>query len=449
MTGTTNTNASTITARATMRAPLAQQWFGRLPAKVLESAAVMLDQAFVSGVSFLTSVAVERATGSAGLGLYTLAFTLVVWSASCQDALLTGPYLIFGTSMNERRRRRYAGHVAVQFAAYALLLSVAIAAVAIVLLGGWIPAAEDRVALGSLLAALAIALPFLLLREFARRFSYASHRIVASLVVNISAALFHIATMAYLYVHELLTPTTALISLAAAAGLAAIGWAIVFRHSFAWQGRGWRQALRRNWSFGKWICGSRWAGLAQMYLLYWMLSGVLSAVETGRLAACTNVVMLVNPIVAGMASIQTVWTTRAFHSHGKHGLRRIVKQLSLAMATFVGLIALILFVAGPHIMNWLYRDSFAGQRLVLTLLACAVMADAAAMAFDSGLRVLRQPSAVFGIQVASLVATLTVAAMLAPSHGIWGAAAAFLVGKSLAAALIMWRFHRGMREVVA
>lgn len=449
MTSTTNTNVSTITARATMRAPIAHPWFGRVPTKVLESTAVMLDQAFVSGVSFLTSVAVERATGSAGLGLYTLAFTLVVWSASCQDALLTGPYLIFGTSMNDRRRRRYAGHLAIQFVAYALMLSVAIATAAIAFVSGWVSAAEDAVAMGSVLAVLAIALPLLLLREFARRFSYASHRIGASLVVNVSAALFHIATMAYLYVHKQLTPTTALISLAAAAGLAAIGWAMVFRKSFAWQRRGWRQALRRNWSFGKWICGSRWAGLAQMYLLYWMLSGILSAVETGRLAACTNVVMLVNPIVAGMASIQTVWTTRAFHSHGKRGLQRIVKQLSLAMATFVGLIALILFAAGPHIMNWLYRDSFTGQRFILTLLACAVMADAAAMAFDSGLRVLRQPSAVFGIQVASLIATLMVAAILAPSHGIWGAAAAFLVGKTLAAALIMWRFHCGLREGVA
>src|SRR4051812_18808818 len=67
---------------------------GRLPLRALLSLA---DQAAVSGTNFLATLLIARACGSpAELGLYTLAFTLVVLCVSAQDAVVITPFTVLG-----------------------------------------------------------------------------------------------------------------------------------------------------------------------------------------------------------------------------------------------------------------------------------------------------------------------------------------------------------------
>ena len=71
----------------------------------------LIDQGLVSASRFVTTVLVGRAAGDAGLGAYSLGFTLLMLLTCVQDSLLSVPFTVFGNRMSQRGRRRYAGSV--------------------------------------------------------------------------------------------------------------------------------------------------------------------------------------------------------------------------------------------------------------------------------------------------------------------------------------------------
>ena len=55
----------------------------------------LIDQAVVSGTSFLTTVMIARAASADVLGVYAMALSLLIMAVSIQDSLITLPFTIF------------------------------------------------------------------------------------------------------------------------------------------------------------------------------------------------------------------------------------------------------------------------------------------------------------------------------------------------------------------
>src|SRR5207302_10185209 len=98
--------------------PLASEWFAPSARRLLRLATrrevlAVLDQAVVSGASFLTTILIGRAAGPEQLGLYVLGFTWAVLIVSVQESLIAAPYTVFGNRLQGACRAAYAGSVLV------------------------------------------------------------------------------------------------------------------------------------------------------------------------------------------------------------------------------------------------------------------------------------------------------------------------------------------------
>src|SRR5947209_1727352 len=67
---------------------------GLYRAATAKGALAMLDQAAVSGTSFLTTVLIGRWCGAGELGAYSLGFSLLVAWAGAQESLIALPYTL-------------------------------------------------------------------------------------------------------------------------------------------------------------------------------------------------------------------------------------------------------------------------------------------------------------------------------------------------------------------
>src|SRR5262249_3510655 len=137
----------------------------------------LVDQAVVSGTSFLTTVMIGRWGGAEELGVYSLGLSLLVSGLCVQESLIALPYTICRHRALQGTPAEYAGSVLVHQGLLSALALIVLAAAATVLsLGGGLPG------LAGVAWALQWVLPFALLREFGRRFAFAHLRMAEALV---------------------------------------------------------------------------------------------------------------------------------------------------------------------------------------------------------------------------------------------------------------------------
>src|ERR1051325_9795543 len=129
-------------------------------------AIAIIDQGVASASTFLASVIVGRACGSTELGIYSLAFTLMLLCFAVQDALVLAALTVFYHDRNGGRHHTRDEYLAIT-TRQQLLVSLALSGVLLIVGGGLL--AFDRSHLGWTVVAVAGALPFILFREFARR----------------------------------------------------------------------------------------------------------------------------------------------------------------------------------------------------------------------------------------------------------------------------------------
>src|SRR5262249_15910877 len=121
----------------------------------------LLDQAVVSGTSFLTTVLVKRMGGGDELGVYALGFNVVVLLICVQESLIAWPYTVYGNRLRGAARAEYAGSVLVHQGLLSALATVGLAVTAALLAAGIGPPG-----LAGVMAVLAGVMPLLLWREF-------------------------------------------------------------------------------------------------------------------------------------------------------------------------------------------------------------------------------------------------------------------------------------------
>lgn len=87
-------------------AVVGRYWFGATARKAVVALA---DQVIVSGGSFFTTVLIGRLCGPRDLGVYSLAFAIVVMLYTIQQSLVTVPYTIYVHRLQGESRQGYTG----------------------------------------------------------------------------------------------------------------------------------------------------------------------------------------------------------------------------------------------------------------------------------------------------------------------------------------------------
>ncbi len=389
-----------------------------------EGSLALLDQAVVSATSFIAAVLIGRFGGAEELGVYSLALAVLFFIAIMQESLISLPYVVYGNRLDGDDRARYAGTLLTHYAALSVFAMMCLAGLSIALRRGLGP--EDA---APATWALMVVIPFVLLREFGRRVCFAHLHMGRAIGIDVVYATVQVGGLVVLALVGALSAVSALGITGLASGLAGLGWLFVTRRSFTLARDRVLLEVRRSVKLGSWDLGGQMTNWVSRFGLLWVLAVALDSRATGVFAACMTVVTLSNPFVLGLANLVGPQSARAVASGGRKALWPVTLRstivVSVGMAVFCG--AVIVF--GGDVLVMLYGLEFAGNGVVVSVLATVIFVWAVGVSAAHGLKAVERPDVNFKAGVLGVAMTVPLAIVLVGSLGVLGVALGALVGR--------------------
>ena len=251
----------------------------------------------MSGTSFCATLLVGRYANEAEFGTYALGLTLLYLAVQIQQSLIILPLTVLGPRMDDSERHGFAASALIQGGLLAAFCVVA-------LLGSTVVVGLSASSTGftALLATLAFSIPFVLLREFARRFEFSRLRIGQALAVDAGLSAMQLAGLGWLTVSGRLTAITAHAMLGVSCMVVGIVWFWRSRRAFSLPKARLLGDVRQHFALGKWALAGGLVSLANHYAMHWILLARLGLGATGALAACMTLVDLSNPFMLGASN---------------------------------------------------------------------------------------------------------------------------------------------------
>jgi O-antigen/teichoic acid export membrane protein len=394
----------------------------------------LVDQMVVSGANFITTVLVGRSGGPDELANYALGFSVVLITFSFIEALAATPYTVYAVRLKGTARAAYRGAVLLQCGLLSVLAACA--------LGGWgiaVSSGTGPQGLAPTLYVLSAAIPFYVLREFARQCSFAHLNAKTALYIDLAAATLQITCIAILSDQGRLSAVTAFTTVGAANAVAALTWLIRSRNDVVVQRDQIIPAIRRNVSFGSWILVGRMAAqLNSDIFLIWLMAFVLGSKATGIFAACMTVIHLANPFFIGTAQVLTPRIAHAWVENGLWEVQRVMRKTALFVGLVLSGFCIGVFLFGDEVLRLFYGSQYDGNHLIIIVLSFSVLASVLGLPAGCALFALERPDGNLKANLVGIFLTATVASALILRFELLGVVCGLLCGQ-IGASAARWR----------
>jgi O-antigen/teichoic acid export membrane protein len=389
-----------------------------------------MDQSVVSATSFLTLIMVARWTDAGQLGWFVIGNSVIGVLSAVQHALVATPYAV----------QRHRGDGCARERAFSCLvqsgLFASVALAPMLLVQAVFAGVGASTATTVLLWAVIGAVPFVLLREFARELAFANFTIGRVLLMDIAAAVIQPALLLALADTHHLSSAAALAAIGVSNGIPALVWLYCNRGEFAYPHSRLKPLLLESWSLGKWLVLSRSAILVQGYAGYWVTVLLAGAATTGVYAACTSIVSFSNPILFGLYNFLTPRAALTLKQSGNVGLRKTTFADTLLLGCLMGAFAVAVAIGGDWLLALLYPSSeYGGYGHVAVILALAALVAAVGIPPSNALASLEKGRAIAAISVGTALLQVLMLVLLLPRMGLVGAAIAAVIGGGAATAV--------------
>lgn len=383
----------------------------------------LIDQALVSGTSFLTTLLIARFSSAGALGVYAVGISLLVSLQAFQDSLILQPYTIRQHSP-ELRPADHAG-ASLIFSAFMSTGSALVLAMAAAGALAWRGASDMLL----MILAIAAVLPLALTREFARRTAIAQLQLHRAVILDAAVALLQVSALVLLGLTGRMSATAACAALGAANGIVAAGWLCWTGPTLNLRLQTAKAMLAHTWDLGKWLLAGRVTVQVQGYIIYWIAIAMAGATATGVLAACMSIVNMATPLVLALGNVMAPRSVLAWRKDGGRGLwDEAIRNAVLFGAVIAPFCVLILF-GGGALMHWLYPGSeYQGSAVIVAVLALATFATALGAPASFGLATMERPRAIVFVGVTGAALSVGLVAISMAQWGLVGAAFGLLIG---------------------
>jgi O-antigen/teichoic acid export membrane protein len=377
---------------------------------------VLCDQLLVSGTSFLTTVFVGRILGKEQLGLYVLAYSLLVVLLEVQNSFIASAYTINSPRLDRHEQARYTGD--------ALILSLLLSGLAatVLLVGSTIlPEGFGRRELTPLLSGLALLIAPGLVKEFGRRACFAYFRTKEVLLLDVLGSAIQAGGLLVLMWLGLSTVRNVLWIITGALAASAIAWMVSWRKRMTLTWRGSFNRLSVTWSFGMWVLAGNLAVVIPQQLYPWYLAWLKGPNATGTFAACLGLLAFVNPIVSAIGNYLGPAAANAA-THGERELSRVIVHATALVSGVVGLFSGLIVVFGNKLLLLLYGSEFTVDAHLLMVLAAGVFASQCTLALGFAFWAVGRPDLNLKINVVSTFTAAMIGPFAVSAFGLMGAA---------------------------
>jgi O-antigen/teichoic acid export membrane protein len=395
-----------------------------------QSVLSLVDQGVSSATGFLTGVIIARACSKQELGLYMLGFSLVTLVTDLQTALITTPYMVYAPRLRGRAHASYTGSTLIHQLAFCMIAILGVACGAFAVSHGVGP-----LSLTPVLWALALVIALLMLRQHARRVSFARLKFKTALAFDTCIAVCQIGGLLILAHFHLLSASRAYWAMGCACGIAVFWWLWSDREFSTPRIRESVADLKKNWALGKWVFASGLVWTVAVNLYPWLLAAFHGVASTGIWAACLGVVSIGNPALLGIQNLVGPKISHVYAAKGPKALRRVVLKITAIIAVPVSLLSLVLCIWGGRLAGLLYGRQYTGNNLVVAILALNLLVGALAFSFSRGLFAVDRARVDFLINFAALFVMVTLGLWLVYAYGPLGAALGLLGATSASSAM--------------
>lgn len=391
-------------------------------------ALAMTDQGVVSGTSILTSIIVARGCGQEAFGVFVLGMSIVLLVLELQGALISTPYLVNSPPLSGEPARRYGGSALLHQLALAAAVGCCLALGTLVLTS-W----DARMTVVGW--ALALGVPFIILRDFLRRHCFARRKYGSAFRMDLGVGFLQLGLVGALAAASWLSASRSLAIVAAASGVGAVIWLRANRADFAPRLRDAIVDARLHWTVGRWVfaSGVLWAAAAQLYP--WLLAVLRGAADVGAWGSAMGICAVLNvPFLAGQ-NVLGPRIARARAARDVSGFCVFVLRTSGGFAVVLLSSALPLLLFGGRLLGLLYGRPYAVYGSVVSLLALSMALLAASFTVSRGLFCLERADLDFLVNLVPFAVLLTVGPVLVRGRGVLGAAVTVLLAYAVATGL--------------
>jgi O-antigen/teichoic acid export membrane protein len=193
--------------------------------------------------------------------------------------------------------------------------------------------------------------------------------------------------------------------------------------------------LKKNWVFGKWVFANGLVVAVSVNLYPWFLAAFHGAASTGVWAACAGVVSVGNPMLLGIQNLVGPKISHVYAASGPKALRRLVLKITVAISLPVSLLCIAFIFWGGRVMALLYGRQYAGNNIVVAVLALNFLVAAPAFSFSRALLAIERADLDFLISFTALFVMFTMGFWLVRALGPLGAAIGLAAANLVASAV--------------
>ncbi|MEM8666676.1 MAG: lipopolysaccharide biosynthesis protein [Planctomycetota bacterium] len=404
--------------------------------------AALLDQFFVSGTSLLTTILVGRYCGADGLGLFSLAISVVVMVRGFQETLVSSPYTVFRSRVADRMALEE--HAAGALAGAALLGSIVVCVLVMAAtICSFTPSLQS---ISPLAWTLALAAPLALAREFARRFEMASLNMSSAMRIDAGICFLQTGLILALALQGQLNSVTAVLIVGVASGLMTAIWVFQRRKAFSFRRDTVISTIRHDWGFGRWLIADQMLRFAQVYSMPWLLAGMLGTSATGVFAACVSIAGLASPLLQGTGNYLAPRFAESIYDGSRHETMQLYWRATASLGITISLLAIVAAMFAEQLLWLLYDDpAYRGYGAVVGILAFRTACAIPAIAAHHAVVAMERPRRSAAATMIGLVVTVLTALPLIPLYGVWGAAIASLLGTGCECFALVTFFAHSLR----
>ena len=404
------------------------------------SALSLVDQGLISGSGFILNLLLARWLPAETYGAFAVAFAVFLFASGFHNVLLLEPMSVFGPASYADRLRDYFQSQLKVHAVLAGTLSglILLSAVALKAYG-------LRTPLTGALMGSGIALPFLLLLWLARRMCYVVQSPFSAVMGSVFYFVAMVAGLVALRQRGMLNPFTAFLLVAAASTLASA--LLLYQHGIFGPGSepqgslGWREVIRENWGYGRWLVASTALYAACSQTQTFLTAGLLGLGLAGVLRAMQMPSLVMTQMVVASGLLVMPSMSRDFGLGRIAHLRRKATLTSAALAAIALVYAAALFVAASPIERILFGGKYASFAWLIPLLGLMPLCTGLATGYSMALRASQRPQ--FDLLANSVSAPVAVvsAVLFIRWWGIGGAAASTVLGFAAYAAVFFLSYR--------
>ncbi len=383
----------------------------------------LVDQVVVSGTRFATTVLVGKFGSDAELGIYSLAFSFVVLVVCLQESLISIPYTVFVKRLGKNEQKTYSGSSLIQ------CVGINAIAIAFLMIGCVVAfSLEFGNDYSWLLVVLVILLPFMMLREFARRFAFAHLNLKSVVALDVGVSAFQLAGLLLIAYYGSMNATWAYVITGLACIIGCVAWFWLSRTSFKFVRTEYGTDSKKNWDFGKWVAGAHLIAVFHNYFAHWLLVAFYGEGSTGVYAACMTVVVLANPFILGISNVLSPKASHAFAEKGilavRHMVWKFIAIVTLPLLTF----SVLACFYGEQFVVWIFKAEYAGNQWTISMLAFGTIALGISYAVSSGLRAIDRPDVNLWAGISGFVVTAVLSLALVSQFALFGTAIGLVAG---------------------